>query len=126
MKSSFFIRAMRILSLSMALLGMMGSLVFMAHAGHQNKSLLLMLLFTSWVSFPFLALLITYFSNHWSDLRRMYLYFLMIFIAIISLLVYSGAFGIHGPHPAFVFMVVPLISWLLIVFVWVISLKVKK
>jgi hypothetical protein len=30
------------------------------------------------------------------------------------LIVYSGAFGIHGPHPAFVFMVVPFISWVMI------------
>jgi hypothetical protein len=92
----------------------MGSLVLMVHAGRHNKSLFLMLLFTGWLSSPFLALLITYFSNRWSDSQRKFLYLLMIFIALLSLIVYSGAFGIRGPHPAFVFMVVPFISWLMI------------
>lgn len=114
MVNSLRFKALRTISLSIAIIGIMGSLVLMTHAGRHNQSILLILLFTGWVSSPFLVLLITYFSNHWPDSRRVHLYVLMIIIAIGSLIVYSGAFGINGPHPAFVFMIIPLISWVLI------------
>ena len=123
MENSFRLSALRTISLSMAIIGIMGSLVLMTHAGRHNQSLFLILLFTGWVSSPFLALLITYFSNHWSDSRRVYLYFLMIVISLGSLIVYSGAFGIHGHHPAFVFIIIPLVSWLLIGTILLIVLK---
>jgi hypothetical protein len=124
-KPSFNIKALSTISLSMAIIGIMGSLVLMAHAGRHNQSVLLILLFTGWVSSPFLALLITYFSNRWPDSRRVHLYVLMIIIAIGSLIVYSGAFGIHGPHPAFVFMIIPFVSWILIGILWL-SASQKK
>jgi hypothetical protein len=113
MENSFRSKALRIISLSIAIIGIMGSLVFMTHTGRDNKSILLILLFTGWVSSPYLALLITYFSNHWSESRRVRLYILMIVIAIGSLIVYSGVFGIQGPHPAFVYIIIPLISWVM-------------
>jgi hypothetical protein len=126
MENSFRFKALRTISLSMSIIGIMGSLVLMTHAGRHNQSSLLILLFTGWVSSPFLALLITYFSNHWTDSRLVYLYVLMIVIAIGSLIVYSGTFGIHGPHPAFVFMIVPLVSWFVIGTVMLITLIGKK
>jgi hypothetical protein len=125
MENSSRLKALSTISLAMAIIGIMGSLVLMTHAGRHNKSVLLILLFTGWVSSPFLAILITYFSNHWLDSRRIYLYVLMIFMAIVSLIAYSGAFGIHGPHPAFVFMVIPFISWGMIGFLWLVVSKKK-
>ena len=114
METSFRLKALRVISLSMSIIGIMGSLVLMIHSGRHNQSVLLILLFTGWVSSPFLALYISYFSNFWPDSRRVLLYVVMIIIAIGSLIVYSGAFGIRGPHPAFVYMIIPLISWVLI------------
>ena len=78
MENLFLLKVLRIISLSMSIIGIMGSLVLMAHAGRHNQSVLLILLFTGWVSSPFLALLITYFSNFWPDSRRVHLYILMI------------------------------------------------
>jgi uncharacterized membrane protein YhaH (DUF805 family) len=101
-------------SIFIVMIGIIGSLGLMFHTGRHNKSIILILLFTVWVASPFLGLLVICFSKRLRDSRRRYLYFLMIFIAVISLIIYSGAFGLHGPHPAFVFMVVPLISWLVI------------
>jgi lipopolysaccharide export LptBFGC system permease protein LptF len=125
MENSTRLKALRTISLAMTIIGIMGSLVLMTHAGRHNRSILLILLFTGWVSSPFLALLITYFSNHWPDSHRVHLYVLMIVIAFGSLIVYSGAFGIHGPHPAFVFMIIPLVSWLLIGIILLPALKRK-
>ena len=124
METSFRLKALRVISLSMSIIGIMGSLVLMSHAGRHNKSVILILLFAGWVSSPFLALLISYFSNFWPDSHRVHLYILMI-ITIGSLIVYSGAFGIHGPHPAFVFMIIPLISWLLIGILMLAAFKKK-
>jgi hypothetical protein len=126
MENPVHARLLQIVSLSMTIIGILGSLVLMTQAGHNNRSAILILAFTGWVSSPFLALLIAYFSDRWPVAYRKYLHILMIAITFISLIIYSGAFGIHGPHPAFVFMVVPLISWLLIILVWVTSMKVKK
>jgi hypothetical protein len=119
------LKSLQIVALSVTIIGMLGSLVLMTHAGRHNRSVMLILMFTGWVSSPFLALLIAYFSDRWPVYRRMPLYVLMILIAIGSLIIYSGTFGIRGPHPAFVYLVTPLVSWILIGILFFTSFKKK-
>ncbi len=98
--------------------GAMGSFGLMLYTGRHNKSIILILLFTGWVLSPFIALMIANrVFNRWSVFTRNAIYSLMIFISIGSLVSYSGAFNPHGTKPAFVFMIVPLVSWLLLVIV---------
>lgn len=100
------------------LVGAMGSLGLMLHAGRNNPSVLLILLFVIWVLSPFLALLVAnVISKRWSAYSRSILYWLMLVLTIGSLVSYSGVLSPPGTKPAFVFLVVPLISWLLMVLV---------
>ena len=87
----------------------------MFNAGRNQKSILLLLLFTVWVLSPFIALFgIHSISNRWSVTTRVALYCLMLLLSVGSLVSYSGAFSQPGMKPAFMFLVVPLVSWLLV------------
>lgn len=92
-----------------------GSLGLLLNAGRKNNSLLLLVLFVTWVLSPYIALLFaTVFSKRWPAAKRMTLYILMLVLSLGSLIGYSGALSPSGTKPAFVFLVVPLISWLVI------------
>ena len=106
---------MRTTAFIVVISGAVGSLGFTLHAGRNNKSILLILLFVVWVLSPFVALAVgNVISNRWPVLTRMILYSLTIALTIGSLVSYSGIFSLPGTKPGFIFLVVPLISWLLI------------
>lgn len=112
----FNLNFLRNLALIAILVGAGGSLFFMFHAGHNQSSIILITLFTVWVLSPFAGVLIAdRISKRWKVLSRVTLYWLILVISLGSLICYSGAFGHLGAKPAFKFLVVPLISWLLIV-----------
>jgi hypothetical protein len=107
----------RMIALIIVMIGAIGSLYFMFNASRNQKSVLLIACFTAWVVSPFIALLIANLaSKRWSFPTRMTLYSLMSFITIGSLVSYSGALSpLESKPPAFKFLIIPLISWLLIV-----------
>jgi len=103
-------------ALAALLAGAIGSLYFMFSAGRNQKSIILIALFTSWVLSPFLGLYAASgIFKQWSSRNRRSLYILMIIIAIGSLIAYSGLLVPPGTKPAFIFLVNPLVSWLLLV-----------
>jgi hypothetical protein len=86
------------------------------NAGRHNRSFLLPILFILWVLSPFAALLIaSRISKPWSILTRATLYWLMLIISLGCLVSYSGLLSPPGTKAAFVFIITPLLSWLLIV-----------
>jgi hypothetical protein len=109
---------LRTTALTVVLLGAVGSLYFMFNVGSNQKSVLLLALFTAWVLSPFVGLFVaTKISNRWTVVTRSSLYLLMIVLSIGSLVAYSGALTPSGTKPAFIFLVIPFVSWLLIVIV---------
>ena len=107
--------SVRIIALIILFAGAISSLVLMFNAGHNQKSILLILLFTGWVLSPFIGLFIAdMISKHWLPKTRLAIYLLIIFITLASLIFYSGALNVSGTKPAFKFLVAPLISWFLI------------
>jgi hypothetical protein len=124
-------RRLRTVCVMAVSIGALGSFALMLYTGRHNSSVLLILLFTVWVLSPFLALLVAnFFSKRWAMLKRVTLYCLMLVITACSLVSYSGALSPPGTKPAFVFLIVPLISWLLMLVVFAIgssfSRNVKK
>lgn len=102
---------LRTIALTMELAGAAGSLGLTLHAGRHNDSVLLIILFAAWVLSPFVALLVAdMVSKHWPVLTRVTLYCLMLVLALGSLVSYSAVLSPPGAKPAFVFLVVPLIS----------------
>ena len=95
--------------------GTLASLSFVFYTGRNNASILLRLLFAIWVISPFIGLLVLrVVSKRWSVITRGILNCLILVISLGSLLGYSGVLNSAKTKPAFVFLVIPLISWLLI------------
>jgi hypothetical protein len=112
------LRLLHTIALVVLIAGAVSSLAMMLFTGRHNESVLLLTLFAGWVLSPFMAfLVVNVISKHWSDLARVTLYCLMLAITLGSLVGYSGVLSPPGAKPAFVFLVVPLISWLLMAIV---------
>ena len=109
------------------LIGSIGSLMLMFNAGRNQKSVLLIVMFTTWVLTPFIGLFVAYvISKRWPVSTRVTLYSLILFITLGSLISYSGALSLSATKPAFKFLIVPLLSWFLIVTVIPISQKISR
>jgi len=111
-------------ALIVVLAGAAGSLGLMFRAGRRQNSRILLLLFAIWVISPFIALVgANIVSKRWSILTRATLYSVMLVITLGSLAIYSDvAFGHATAKAGFVFLVVPLASWLLIAIVGIAAL----
>jgi len=111
-----FLGLLRAAALIAALAGAAGSLGLMLHAGRRNDSRVLLVLFTIWVLSPFVALVFAdVVSKRWSVLTRAMLHSVMLVLTLGSLAIYGDvALGPPRAKTAFVFVVVPPASWLLI------------
>jgi hypothetical protein len=114
-----FLGLLRAAAVIAVLAGAAGSVGLMLHAGRRNSSRILLLLFALWVLSPFVALLLAnVVSERWSVLTRATLYSVMLVLTLGSLAIYGDvALGPPRAKPAFVFVVVPPASWLLIAIV---------
>ena len=115
MKKNLTFSLLRAIAVVVVLAGAGTSLALTLHAGRNNKSVLLPALFFIWVLSPFIALMVAIaVSERWPALARAALYSFMIVLTLSSLVCYSGLLSPKGTKPAFVFLIVPLISWLVI------------
>ena len=92
------------------------SLVLMYRAGHRNPSVVLMLMFTVWVSSPFIALdVANSLARRWSRRSQALLGTTAMVVALASV----GVYGVDAlrplwPRAAFLYLVVPTVSWIAI------------
>ena len=110
------------------LAGAAGSLGLMFRAGRRQNSKILLLLFAIWVLSPFVALVrANVVSKRWPILIRAALYSVMLVLTLGSLAIYGEvAFGYATAKVGFVFLVVPLASWLLIAIVVAIAALISS
>jgi hypothetical protein len=103
-------------------IGAVGSIGLMLHAG-QHTPRLLLVLFVPWVLSPFIAAAwADVVSKRWAKFTRATLYIAMLFITLGSLAIYGhDALSPPRAKAAFVFVVVPATSWLLIAIIVPIS-----
>jgi hypothetical protein len=113
---SVFLRRLRVAALIAMVVGAIGSVVLMLYAGRHNPSHLLIFLFVIWVLSPFLLLAFAnIISQRWSGLTRGTLYGVTLVLTLSFLAIYAHrALGPPRPQAAFIFIVVPPLSWLLI------------
>jgi hypothetical protein len=114
-----FLGPLRAAAMIAVLAGAAGSIALTLRVGHRNNSRILMMLFAIWVLSPFTALVFANLaSKGWPAFTRTTLYSLMLVLTLGSLAIYADvAFGPPRPKPAFVFLIVPLASWLLMAIV---------
>ena len=95
-------------------IGAAGSLALMVYAGRNNRSIGLVLLFTAWVSSPYVALAVAdRWANHWEPLLRSAFYGVMVAISLGSLLVYGFDALQPRPQAAFFYVLVPPSCWII-------------
>src|SRR5882757_9152737 len=106
----------RAIALMAVWLGAAGSVGFMLYAGRRNSSKLLLVLFAGWVVSPFVVFVVaSVFSSRWSAVTRGTLYWTTIVVALGSLAIYGDvALGHPREKTAFLFLVIPPASWLII------------
>ncbi len=113
-----FLGLLHSVALTAVVVGALGSVGFMLWVGHRNPSRLLIGLFVIWVLSPFMALLLANIvSKRWSVITRATLYGVMLILTLISLAFYGDVVWRPRPQPAFMFLVVPFGSWLLMTIV---------
>src|SRR5579863_1654226 len=104
----------RSLALGVSSAGALGSFALTLQVGAHNDSVVLTLLFLLWVLSPFIVLIIScVLSKKWAYRARISLYMLTMMISFVTLLFYGGLLSFSGVKPAFVFLVIPFISWIL-------------
>lgn len=109
-----FLARLRAAALIAVLAGAGGSVGLMLRAGQRTPRLLLVIM-AIWVLSPFTALVLAnVVSKRWSVLTRATLYSVMLVVTLGSLAIY-GADALWPPRAqaAFVFVLVPPLSWLL-------------
>jgi hypothetical protein len=111
-----FLGLLRPVALIAAVVGAVGSVGLMVWVGHRNPSRLLLALFVIWDVAPFIALAgANKVSNRWSILTQATLFSVTLVISAASLAIYANvAFGPPRPTPAFMFLVVPPASWVML------------
>ncbi len=101
--------------LTALLVGTIGSLYFMFKIGGNQKSIILVGLFTAWVTSPFVGLFVALrLTKHWIGKIPAWFYSTVLLLTVVSLTAYSGVLTPPQTKPAFNFLVVPLLSWLVI------------
>ena len=109
---------LRAVALTATVAGAVGSVGLMLWVGHRNPSRVLLGLFVIWDLSPFVALLLAdMVSKRWSVITRATLHIVMLVVALSSLALYGDVVLRPRPQPAFMFLVVPLGSWLLVTIV---------
>jgi hypothetical protein len=115
------------LALLIGIAGAIISLYFMFNAGRNQPSAVLIILFTLWVLSPFIGLLLlNNISKRWIVSVRETLYWLAIIMTILSVAGYSGTFNPFETKNAFMFLVIPFVSWVIIAFSFFIARRVSK
>lgn len=111
-----FLSVLRKVALIAMLAGSAGSIALMLYAARHQHSRILLLIFGVWVLSPFLAVAAAIsISKRWAAVTRATTYIVMLVLTLGSLTIYGEvAFGYAKAKVGFIFLVVPLASWLLI------------
>jgi hypothetical protein len=112
--TSGLLGVLRAVALIAAVAGAAGSVVFVLRNGQHNPSRILIGIFVAWVLSPFVAFaLANVLSKRWSVLTGTTLHVMTLILIVISVAIYGNGVGLWGSKPAFVFLMVPLASWVL-------------
>jgi hypothetical protein len=99
-----------------AVAGAFASVALTLWVGRGGSSLVLMGLFVGWVLGPFAGLLLAdRMAVRWAPVTKTTLYIVMLVVAVGSVAAYAAVAVRQPAQPAFLFLVVPLCSWVLIV-----------
>ena len=115
MKTDLQFNILRVVALVTWAIGAGASVDLTLAAGQHNKAMFRFVLFLIWVLSPFVAILAIHaFYRLGANGIRLTIYSVIVVITAASLLGYSRVLTPAGAKPAGVFLVVPLMCWILI------------
>src|SRR5436190_1476113 len=122
------LRRLRSTALVAVLVGSAGSLGLLLYAGRNSPQRLLMVAIAAWVLAPFIGLLLAdVISKRWSAMTRQALYAVMLAVPLCSLAVYwNDLVHPRKAQAAFVFVLVPVVSGIVIGVVLTIAASVSR
>ena len=114
MKKILTLKLFRVIALAVWAIGAGVSVNLTLYAGQSNKSVLLVALFVVWVLSPFAAMLAAHvFFRRRPPAVKITVYCLMLVTTFVSILAYSNTLNPFAGKPAAVFLIVPLLLWVL-------------
>jgi cellulose synthase/poly-beta-1,6-N-acetylglucosamine synthase-like glycosyltransferase len=118
MKPGTLTSPLGVAALTSIAVGGIGSLAFMYLVGRHNSSIVLVAFFAFWVSSPFVANVWMWFRvARTTAIARAPFYLSMLAVSLGSLVIYGFvALGPAIAKPAFPFLIIPLISWIVAAF----------
>jgi hypothetical protein len=110
-----FLSVLHKVALIAMIAGAAGSVTLMLHAGRRQESRVLIVLFGIWVLSPFVAgVVASSVSKRWAALTQATLCMVIVVLTLGSLAIYGDvAYGYTKAKVGFIFLVVPLASWLI-------------
>ena len=90
------------------------SLYFMFSIGRNQKSISVIAFFVGWIVAPFIGIFLLTERYQRFVSRPSFFYWLAMVASVASVVCYSGLVAPLGPKPAFIFLLAPFISWVLI------------
>lgn len=118
-KNAFRQNLLRTLAITSLLISSIGSLFFVIYAGRNNSSFFLPALFIIWVLSPFIGLIVANrISKRWTEKIQLRFYWFMIVLTAFSLIAYTGVLTPHNAKPAFIFLIIPFLSWFLMLTIY--------
>jgi hypothetical protein len=108
-------KQLKTFAISLTIVASIGSLYFMFKATPKQRSIILILLFTSWVLSPFLGLILSQkIISRRKNQNSSGIFWLMIVLSVLSLIVYSRVFIPPGIKTAMPYLLFPFLSWVMI------------
>jgi hypothetical protein len=106
--------ALRTMARLAVVVGAIGAVALMLYVGRRNQHYWLLVLFVGWDVAPFLALgFADLYAVRWSAATRTTLYVVTLLVTVVSLGVYLDVVVRPRPQPAAPFLIMPAVSWLL-------------
>ena len=111
-----------------AFLGAVGSLTLTFLAGQHQRSKILLLLFAVWVLSPFVVVVFALrTSKRWAIISQASLYTMTLALTVCSLTIYGAVtLGYVRAKIGFVFLAMPLVSWLVMAIVFAAAVLLSR
>ena len=106
--------ALRAVARLAVVVGAIGAVALMLYVGRRNQHYWLLVMFVVWDAAPFLALgFADLHATRWSAATRATLYIVTLVVTVVSLGSYVDVVVRPRPQPAAMFLIMPVVSWLL-------------
>jgi hypothetical protein len=113
-------------SASVSIIAGIVSIVLLFNAS-EHPPIILRTLFIGWVLVPYIGMIIiTNITKKRDEKSQRLIFYSLISLSLLSMIAFTGIFRPENSKPAFTWLIVPLVSWIIIAIILLISKKIEK